>query len=226
MTKQSTRIFLIRHGEAESNINSDKGPQFHKQWGDLESPLTEKGKQQAKKRAEELKHIHFDAIFSSDLTRTIQTAEIIASERTVPIQTSKRIRERTAWAHLNMLQHEGRSKESIYEEMINDLEKLNEQEKMNYTYQGKIESALKAAERLYSFLREISQSHAGKTILVVNHSNNMRSLLNLLGHAPFDELPPGAIANTGLIVLETDGDTFKIEETQGVTRHKDTKRTT
>ena len=49
---------------------------------------------QVEERAEELKGIKFDAIYSSDLLRAKQTAEIIKLERDIAIETSKLLKER------------------------------------------------------------------------------------------------------------------------------------
>ncbi|MBI2064645.1 MAG: histidine phosphatase family protein, partial [Candidatus Yanofskybacteria bacterium] len=63
--------------------------------GQSDSPLTEAGLEQVKTTAQELKDIHFDAIFSSDLHRAQRTAEIIKLERQLAVQASKALRERT-----------------------------------------------------------------------------------------------------------------------------------
>ena len=63
------RVYVVRHGESETNKA--------KKWtGWLDVHLTDKGKDDAKKAAEFLKHCSFDKIYSSDLVRARQTAEI------------------------------------------------------------------------------------------------------------------------------------------------------
>ena len=81
-----------------------------------------------------------------------------------------------------------------------------------------MESAREGAKRLLSLLQEIKATDMGKTILVVCHGNIMRSLLNILGWCKFDEIPEGAIENTGYIKLETNGEDFIIKETRGVNK--------
>src|SRR3989339_1721811 len=80
-------LYLVRHGETEWNVKKINQ-------GQSESFLTEKGIEQAKETAERLKDIKFDAIFSSDLSRTQRTAEIIKLDRELIIQTSQLLRER------------------------------------------------------------------------------------------------------------------------------------
>ena len=75
-------LYLVRHGETEWNVKKINQ-------GQSESALTEVGIEQAKETGEKLKHIKFDAIFSSDLSRTQRTAEIIKLDRELVIKTSE-----------------------------------------------------------------------------------------------------------------------------------------
>ncbi len=223
--KHLTTIYLIRHGQAVSNINYDKPPKFHTQWGEKESPLTPLGKEQARKRSAELKNIHFDAVFSSDLVRAFQTAEIIARDRKLVIQTTRLIRESITWAVFNKMINQGRSAQSIRDDMEKELQKLDEKGKMAYKYTQDMESAEEGVGRILPFLRKIAITHKGKTVLVINHGTNIRSLLTHLGYAPFDELPDGSLENTAYVVLESDGIDFFVKKTVGVNKQKDARRT-
>lgn len=63
------RVYIIRHGESENNR--------HKRFsGWYQTPLTEKGREDAKKAGELLAGIAFDKVFSSDLCRAGETATI------------------------------------------------------------------------------------------------------------------------------------------------------
>jgi len=224
MTKQKlTTIYIVRHGESEDNVNKDKGSLFHNKWGEFQSPLTKVGEEQARKRAESLNHVQFDAVFSSDLTRAKQTAEIITLEKNLAIETTQLIRERPYFSYMETVT--GKSIKKILEEMRQELSLLDEKAKMAYKHGPSMESAEEAASRLITFLREISVAYQGKTVLVVNHGNNIRSLLTHLGFATFDELPGGSIENTGYFVLESDGVDFFIKETHGIQKQVGTIRT-
>lgn len=88
MQIKSTTIYIVRHGQTEGNIKQIFGlaPEFS---------LTDHGKQQVKKLSKKLSLIHFDYIFSSDLLRAKQTAEILAKGRNIPIATREALRERS-----------------------------------------------------------------------------------------------------------------------------------
>ena len=65
-----SRIFLIRHGET----NWNKEGRFQ---GQIDIPLNENGKDQARKTFEYLKNISFNKAFSSSMNRPYETAQII-----------------------------------------------------------------------------------------------------------------------------------------------------
>ena len=79
-------LYLIRHGQSYMNLNN-----LHSGWSML--PLTEKGFEDAKRAGEKLKSIPFDRIYSSDLTRAVQTCQT-ALPGTEPIKLPL-IRERS-----------------------------------------------------------------------------------------------------------------------------------
>ncbi len=63
------KVYVVRHGESETNLM--------KKWtGWFDAPLTEKGRDDARRAGEFLKNISFDKIYSSDLIRAIETKEI------------------------------------------------------------------------------------------------------------------------------------------------------
>ena len=84
--KDFCTIYLVRHGETDWNVKNIIQ-------GQIDIPLNKKGENQALEIANELKDIHFDAIFSSDLSRAKRTAEIIATERKLAVVATKTLRE-------------------------------------------------------------------------------------------------------------------------------------
>lgn len=62
-------LYMIRHGESKTNAI-----RYHAGWA--QTPLSEKGIEQARKAGEKLRLISFDRIYSSDLKRAMQTCEL------------------------------------------------------------------------------------------------------------------------------------------------------
>ena len=82
----ATILIFIRHGESEGN----KGNRFN---GNLDLPLTERGRMQAHKTAEYLDKYKIDKVYASDLSRALETAEIIAKRQNVELVQRKELRE-------------------------------------------------------------------------------------------------------------------------------------
>ncbi len=191
-------IYILRHGETEHNVNEIIQ-------GQADSPLTQKGESQAKGMAQELKDMHFDVVFSSDLGRANRTAEIIKLERELAVNTSKLIRERSFGVY------EGRTAKDYYAEnqaMLEKLQTLSEKDKHSFRLYPSQETNEEISSRMMTFLREIAAAYPGKTVLAVSHGSIMRALLVALGVASYDQIPGSAIENLGYIVLKSDGVDF------------------
>lgn len=81
-------LYLVRHGETSGNVANVAH-------GFYDDELTEKGRAQAELLGQRLKNYHFDAIYSSDSMRTLQTAEPLLRLRPdYSVETSPELRER------------------------------------------------------------------------------------------------------------------------------------
>lgn len=87
-------ITLIRHGETTWNA-------VGRVQGQLDSPLSARGEEQAEALAQRLQSEKFDALYASDLSRARDTAGKIAALSGLPIQIDTRLRER----HYGMFQN-------------------------------------------------------------------------------------------------------------------------
>lgn len=205
-------FYIVRHGESEGNVKRNLGrdDQDHQDKG---SDLTALGEQQAKEFADKVKHLHFAAIYSSDFLRAERTAKVVALERQLAVETTAVLRERSYGK-------DQKRAEEIKKEIKEAVKNLTDEEKLTYKHAPDIESLDEVATRLLTFMRELSVAYGGKNILIVSHGNAIRSLLMKLGYAKYDELPGGgkAIANTGYVVVQSDGVDFFVKETHGITK--------
>jgi alpha-ribazole phosphatase len=67
------KIYLIRHGETKEN-------RLHRIQGHNDSPLNERGRQQAQRLYEELKDVSFEAVYSSPALRAKESAEYFSDQ--------------------------------------------------------------------------------------------------------------------------------------------------
>lgn len=183
-------LYLARHGETDSNLKELVQ-------GQTDSKLNTTGKLQAKKLSEKLTSIKFDAIFSSDLLRAKETAEIIAIKKELAVATTKALRERF-WGRFEGQPHEVIKKIDEYKQA------LSKEESLKYKPEPEVESDEEIAGRVFTFLREIAVAYPGKKVLVVVHGGVIRLILNHLG----ENIPLLGIPNASFITLESDGVEF------------------
>lgn len=84
---KNTIFYLARHGETQWNIE-------HRIQGQLDSPLTEKGQQQALQLAALCQPLNITQILTSYLGRAKQTAEVCAQQLQLPMTAFAGIEER------------------------------------------------------------------------------------------------------------------------------------
>lgn len=179
---EESGFYCMRHAETEANEKDV----FIGGWTDI--PLTEKGKEQARKAGRYFKSIGvtLDTIYYSPMIRCYETAREISSIVGGQMIPDERIKELDYgdWEGLSRNEIESRYAEE-YKRYCTD---------MSSQPTGSTESANDVAERVTGFLHELIVSHAtmGKQVLVVTHKTAGRILLRAAGHNPsghFREIP-------------------------------------
>jgi len=152
-TKGEGKIFMMRHGEAEHNVsNTISGS------NDTPSHLTEKGKEEAKEAAAQLKDKNIDVVIASPLFRTQETAEIITEE--LGLDASMVISdERIVETQTGL---EGKPISEYRSCFENNLEKFTK------ACDGG-ETLIEMKNRVGDFLYEIHETHKDKNVLIVGH---------------------------------------------------------
>lgn len=203
-----TTFYIIRHGESEANVKEIIGGDY---------PLTKNGEKQAYAIAKTLLHVHFDAIFSSDLLRARQTAAIIAAERKLAVLAREELRERDYGKYdgATIAQYQREMKETYDKMKI-----MSEKEIFTYKRYESFETDEALMGRFLTTLRELALTYTGKNILVTSHGTLMKILLIHLGYGTTQELEGSPIKNTGYCVLECDGIDFMLKKVEGVVKKK------
>ena len=151
--KLNNKYYLLRHGEAKSNIKNIVSCWPEK----FKNPLSKIGKEKIKEVADHLKNKNIDLIFASDLLRTRQTAEIVAKKFKLKIKFDKRLRE------INFGILNGKPAE----EFVGYFENRLADRIKNKTPGG--ENYQEVTKRVFNFLKEINTKYKGKNILIVSH---------------------------------------------------------
>jgi len=201
MTAQMCTIYIVRHGQTDWNVSKTSQ-------GQIDIPLNKVGESQAIDLEEQLKHIDFDAFFSSDLIRAKRTAEILNRERNLAFQTTAALRER------NFGTYQGKPIDDAHRRLYQLLEDYKEHP---HIIESRVETNEQLVSRALTFIREISVGYEGKTVLLVSHGGLMRTLLVHLGFCLSRQIPYiGAIKNTAYIKLISDGSEISVKETFGI----------
>jgi broad specificity phosphatase PhoE len=154
-------LILVRHGETD--WNRDRRYQGH-----ADPPLNDAGRAQARELAASLQPMELDAIYTSDLRRAAETAEIIGTGRDIPVRREPGLREIDvgSWSGLTRAEIEERFPGAEH-------------------HDGESPEAMR--ERVVSTVTAIASRHDGQSLLIVSHGGALRALLH---HALDDESVP------------------------------------
>lgn len=160
------RFFLVRHGEAEHNVLhvGSSQPEITKRH------LTESGKGQIHEVALMLKERGVDALISSPLLRTRETAKILSDATGVQVDIDDRLHETGL---------------GIFNERPIQLffDKYPEPEmRISPDRDDGVESFIDMRARLTSFLHDVERHYAGKSVVVVSHGDPLEQLHGILTH--------------------------------------------
>lgn len=180
-------IYLVRHGQTQWNI---KG----KTQGHGNSDLTEKGKTQAMELAESMVQYPIDYIYSSDLGRAVETAEIISDK------FNKEVIKTTALREMGFGAWEGLLIKEIQEKYADIYHTWRNEPHLVEIPGGETLEIIK--KRTDNFLRELNEKHEGKHIVLVTHSVTARVILLSVLNSGMENIYRINQGNTALNVIE------------------------
>ncbi|MHC1684437.1 MAG: histidine phosphatase family protein [Clostridiaceae bacterium] len=158
-----TRVFLIRHGETEYNVQG----RFQ---GSKDINLTENGIAQAHQLKERFQN-KFDYIFSSPLTRAYETAKILASVNGTEAIKVDNLRE------INFGEWEGLTAKEVKDTYPDALELWKNDEIEGPLVGGDVTMKL-AAIRGKECIMDIVKEHPGSKIAIVAHGAIIRCAIS------------------------------------------------
>ena len=180
-------IYLVRHGQTEWNI---KG----KTQGHGNSKLTQKGIDQAKALADSISSLPIDYIYSSDLGRAVETAEIISDKFGLDVIETPALRE------MGFGKWEGLLIKEIQEEYKDIYHTWRNQPHLAEIPGGETLQIIK--ERTDKFLAELNEKYDGKHIVLVTHSVTARVILLSILNSSMENIYRINQGNTALNVIE------------------------
>lgn len=224
MESKGVTFYFVRHGQTFFNL-------YGRMQGWSNAPLTQEGIKDVHRSGRGLANIHFDAIYSSDLQRTIDTAKIIKAENhyadDLDIIPMKEFRE------VNFGSFEGLSTDDVWPQIVDKTRIIHDLPEGDVVEIRHILNTLKAhdpyshAENYVEFwfrvetgLLKLLNRHAGtnQNILVVCHGMTIRNLLEGLV-ADFDETEP--LQNASVSIVKYHDGQFHLEIYNQVSHFKD-----
>jgi broad specificity phosphatase PhoE len=183
-----TRLLLIRHGQTDWN-NA-------RRWqGHIDIPLNQTGLDQAKLVAERLSTWKLTAVYSSDLQRASQTAQIVAGKHKLKPVLMAELRERNGGIFQGLTAAEIRSQ---FPEALRVF-----QSQGNAPPEG--ESNFEVAERLKKVVDRMVEDHRGETVDIVSHGGALAVLLAYALGFPLGQRARLSVGgNTGLSIIDID----------------------
>lgn len=157
-----TRLVLVRHGQTDWNLEG-------RYQGHTDLSLNNTGRAQASILTEELKGWSFKAIYSSDLRRASETADIIARGFDLDVQLEPRLRE------VNLGEWEGMLVNDIVASYPDEWERRRRDPVHSRPPGG--ESASELSVRVSAAVDEIARRYAPGPVLVVSHGLALAAVL-------------------------------------------------
>jgi probable phosphoglycerate mutase len=148
------RLYMVRHGETAWNAEG-------RVQGQLDIPLSEVGRAQARAVASLLSGETFSALYSSDLVRVRETAQPLAELLQLPPRLDERLRER----HYGVFQ--GITYAECKSRLPQDYVRFRDKD-LDYDF-GTGESLRLFNERSLACIGEIAARHPGEEVIVFTH---------------------------------------------------------
>ena len=186
-----TKVVFIRHGQTEWNVNG-------RYQGQSDVPLSPTGKEQARLLAENFPVAHIDAIYASDLSRAMFTAQAVADKFNLPVQPEPAFRELCFgdWEGLTYAEITSQWPDAM-SNFINHPDIMDIPNGENFP-----EVQARAMKRL----NEIIALHDGQTIVITAHGAVLRTILTAALHMPLQYLWSIRQFNTAINIVRYDQD--------------------
>ncbi len=159
----------MRHGQANNNVKKLLVGR------NLESHLTDLGREQVKHAAGILSTIDIHKIYSSPVVRTVETAEIVSNIVNVPFDTDERLFEIELGKLVGM----------YYDDLLNTHGDLfvkfySDNDDDNSLLEFEVESFGAVKKRVSELLKEITIKHKNENVLLVSHLDPIKAAISLI----------------------------------------------
>ena len=180
-------FYIVRHGQTNWNI-------LGKTQGHGNSDLTAKGIEQATELAESIVNYPIDYIYSSDLGRAVQTAQILGDKLNIKVKETEALRE------MGFGEWEGLLIDEIKANYANVYATWRNEPHLAQIPGGETLHLIK--DRVDSFIQSLNEKYDDKHILLVTHSVTVRVMLLAFLNSGMENIYRIKQDNTALNIVE------------------------
>ena len=198
-------LVLIRHGQSQWNLDN-------RFTGWVDVPLTDAGREEARRGAALIRGLTFDRAFTSALIRAQETLRIVLKELgqpDVPIEADRALNERHygALQGLNKAETAAKYGQAQVHLWRRSYDVAPPKDRTEWNPEGISESLKDTAARTlpYFTAKILPLVTAGRTILVAAHGNSLRSIVMDLDHLTQEQVLTLNLATGAPIAYELDG---------------------
>ena len=195
-----TELWLVRHGQTDWNLQGRWQGQANDAPG-----LNDTGFAQALALLDQLPDVNFSAIYSSDLLRARQTAELVAKPLGLTITLEPRLRE------INLGDWEGMLSDDIQAHYPRELEE-RQHDPFN-TRAPKGEAPREVAERILAVVNEIALKYPNESVLLISHGLALAVIICLAEEIPMDQVYEHIPDNAKPVYVKWQGKTNPVSKT-------------
>jgi probable phosphoglycerate mutase len=159
----------MRHGQAYNNVKKLLVGR------NLESHLTDLGREQVKQSSQMLSSIDIHKIYASPVIRTVETAEIVSNVLNMPFEEDERLFEIELGKLVGM----------YYEDLINTHGNLfvkfySDNDDENSLTDFEVESFGSVKKRVSELLKEVVIKHRNENVLLISHLDPIKAAISLI----------------------------------------------
>ena len=184
------KLYIVRHGETEWNV-------IKRFQGQLNTPLTEKGIKKLKETGKKLENVLFDEVYTSELGRTVASAEIILNENNGYKNNKLELKKLAELNEVYFGVWQGLTYEEVFlkypEEGNNYFYNVKNYKAENVEAE-KLEDAL---ERFLKGINKILDSHESGNILVVTHGTVFEMFMNYVANDSIFDIDERTLMGNG-----------------------------
>ena len=188
--KETLKLYIVRHGETEWNV-------IKRFQGQLNTPLTEKGIKKLKETGKKLENVLFDEVYTSELGRTVASAEIILNENRGYRNKKRELKKLSELNEVYFGVWQGLTYEEVflkYPEEANNYFYNVKNYKAENVEAEKLEDAL---ERFLKGINKILNIHKSGNILVVTHGTVFEMFINYVENKSIFDIDERTLMGNG-----------------------------